>query len=328
MFRGSHPLRSFIFLLAIVTLVGVHAPKICREVVICFHLKCQNFGNNRALAAKKLVVVCSGKFQHRTNVPRSDAHTTSTLPPVALKFKKICRQHVHVYLCTFTLPKFWLSDLLSPDVRLVTFANILAIFANRLALKYFCQSIGIFANILAILMSVRPRCAHVWLCFWAGSAWMQRFARTCPTGGFSIFLTFSAMNPPAESNQLLWLKDIEYNTHYKTCENLAKELKQLHFLRYFYVTCYNSSIAQPVVIKAASIDDHNALCKLGNKNSKDFQEFLGRIKYNSNGITEFQITEVCVCGKGTKAALLNKTFTAYCCDAFVSEFIKYSDAFR
>ena len=57
------------------------------------------------------------------------------------------------------------------------------------------------------------------------------------------------MNPPAESNQLLWLKDIEYNTHYKTCENLAKELKQLHFLRYFYVTCYNSSIAQPVVIK-------------------------------------------------------------------------------
>jgi len=136
------------------------------------------------------------------------------------------------------------------------------------------------------------------------------------------------MNPPAESNQLLWLKDIEYNTHYKTCENLAKELKQLHYLRYFYVTCYNSSIAQPVVIKAASIDDHNALCKLGNKNSKDFQEFLGRIKYNSNGITEFQITEVCVCGKGTKAALLNKTFTAYCCDAFVSEFIKYSDAFR
>ena len=147
-------------------------------------------------------------------------------------------------------------------------------------------------------------------------------------GGFSIFLSFSAMNPPAESNQLLWLKDIEYNTHYKTCENLAKELKQFHFLRYFYVTCYNSSIAQPVVIKAASIDDHNALCKLGNKNSKDFQEFLGRIKYNSNGITEFQITEVCVCGKGTKAALLNKTFTAYCCDAFVSEFIKYSDAFR
>lgn len=206
----------------------------------------------------------------------------------------------------------------------------------------FCQPIGIkiflpidwhiFANILAIFMSVRPRCAHmhvyVCLCFWAGSAWMQRFARTCPTGGFSIFLTFSAMNPPAESNQLLWLKDIEYNTHYKTCENLAKELKQLHFLRYFYVTCYNSSIAQPVVIKAASIDDHNALCKLGNKNSKDFQEFLGRIKYNSNGITEFQITEVCVCGKGTKAALLNKTFTAYCCDAFVSEFIKYSDAFR
>ena len=169
-FRGSHPLRSFIFLLAIVTLVGVHTPKICREVVICFHLKCQNFGNNRALAAKKLVVVCWGKFQHRTNVPRSDAHTTSTLPPVALKFKKICRQHVHVYLCTFTLPKFWLSDLLSPDVRLVTFANILAIFANRLALKYFCQSIGIFANNLAILMSVRLRCAHVWLCFWAGSA--------------------------------------------------------------------------------------------------------------------------------------------------------------